>query len=151
MNIIADTPAVRNHNVLWVEWRKTLLLHRLSLGPLWDKYFPAHDLATGRPKRYPLDTFERACDLAEAEATKRPVDAKLPRLRRLLDEDVSLDRAWQQINRPESRPTPQVTVEAIWHSIRERGLNALDEPINRQRLSECDSAGRAELQRRLDG
>ena len=100
MNIIADTPAVRNHNVLWVEWRKALLLHRLSLGPLWDKYFPAHDLATGRLKRYPLDTFERACDLAEAEATKRPVDAKLPRLRRLLDEDVSLDRAWQRINRP---------------------------------------------------
>ena len=44
-----------------------------------------------------------------------------------------------------------MTIEAIWHSIRERGLNALDEPINRQRLSECDSAARAELQRRLDG
>ena len=74
MNIVADTLAIRNYNP-HTSWRKNLLLHRWWLVPLWDRCFPSHDLATGRLKRYPLDTFERACDLAEAAATKRPVDS----------------------------------------------------------------------------
>jgi hypothetical protein len=108
--------------------RRILLWHRARLLYLWPLYFPKHDLATLRLTRDSLDSFERACDLAELEAAERPVSPK-----------------------PRSRPTPQVTVEAIWHTIRERGLGALDEQANRQRLSDCDSAARAELQRRLDG
>jgi len=68
----------------------------------------------------------------------------MQRLRRLLDDDISIDRAWQELN-DHRKATPPVVVEAIWHSIRERGLGALDEAVNRRRLSECDSAACAEL------
>jgi hypothetical protein len=43
------------------------------------------------------------------------------------------------------RPTPEVTVLALMHAVRERGLAALDEPANVVRLSRCDAAARAEL------
>src|SRR5262249_17532095 len=36
------------------------------------------------------------------------------------------------------RPTPQATIEAIMHSVRERGLGALREPATIERLSRCD-------------
>jgi hypothetical protein len=150
---LTNARTVRNHNLHtpWVSWRKTLLLHRWSLVPLWSIYFPAHDLGTGRLKRYPLDSFERTCDQAEDEAAKRrPTNTAIRQARRLLAGDVSLERAWHEINDPQNRPTSQATVEAIWHCVRERGLRALDEPVNRQRLSECDRAAQAELQRRLE-
>jgi hypothetical protein len=145
MNIVADALAVRNYNP-HTSWRKTLLLHRCALVPLWDIYFPAHDLATGRLKRFPLDTFERSCVLAEAEAAKRPLDPKVRRVRRLLDDPY----AWQEFYDPRHRATSQVTIEAIWEAIRRRGIAALHEPETKARLSVCDDAARAELQRRLE-
>jgi len=48
-----------------------------------------------------------------------------------------------------SLPTPQVVVEAVWHCVRERGLNALQEPANRARLKGCDEGARAEINRRI--
>ena len=47
------------------------------------------------------------------------------------------------------RPTPEVTIEAIRHTVRKRGPGALDEPANRRRLRECDREARAELDRWL--
>jgi hypothetical protein len=49
-----------------------------------------------------------------------------------------------------SRPTPRVVVEAIWVCVRERGIAALAESSNQERLSRCDDAARAELERRLE-
>src|SRR5262249_6274125 len=37
-----------------------------------------------------------------------------------------------------ARPTPQTTIEAIMHSVRERGLAALREPAIQWRLQRCD-------------
>jgi hypothetical protein len=62
---------------------------------------------------------------------------------------VSLDRAWSEINDPKRRPTPQVTIEAILHCVRERGISALREPANVERLKGCDEAARAEIDRRI--
>ena len=70
---------------------------------------------------------------------------RLARLRRLMADDVSLDRAWHELR--DNRPTPEVTVEAIRQSVRERGLKALDEPVNQERLGRCDAAARARLDR----
>jgi hypothetical protein len=52
---------------------------------------------------------------------------------------------------PEQRPgpTPPTIVEAIMHSIRERGPKALDEPANQQRLRLCDNAALTEIDRRM--
>jgi hypothetical protein len=45
--------------------------------------------------------------------------------------------------------TPQATIEAVMYCDRERGLAALREPANQQRLMKCDHAARAEVNRRI--
>ena len=51
---------------------------------------------------------------------------------------------------PEPRPTPQTTVEAILYSVRERGIAALKEPANQERLHRCDAAARRLINERID-
>jgi hypothetical protein len=46
-------------------------------------------------------------------------------------------------------PTSQATIEAVMYCVRERGLAALREPANQQRLVRCDDAARAEVNRRI--
>jgi hypothetical protein len=48
------------------------------------------------------------------------------------------------------RPTPQTTVEAVMWTVRERGLKALGEPLNQERLSRCDAAARAQINQRIE-
>jgi hypothetical protein len=50
---------------------------------------------------------------------------------------------------PTRRPTPQVTVEAIMYAVRQRGVAALKEPANIERLSRCDAAALAQIDTRL--
>ena len=45
--------------------------------------------------------------------------------------------------------TPQTTIEAVMYCVRERGLAALREPANQQRLMTFDDAARAEVNRRI--
>jgi hypothetical protein len=113
-----------------IRWRKLLILYRDVLQHAWCKVFPKHDFGTGRLHRYSLDSFEHACDRAEAEAARA--------------------RARSGHHHSHTRPTPAVTIEAIWQAVRERGLDALNEPANQQRLKTCDAAARAELGRRID-
>jgi hypothetical protein len=47
------------------------------------------------------------------------------------------------------RRTPQVTVEAVLHCVRIRGIGALQEPANVDRLARCDDAAQAEIMRRI--
>jgi hypothetical protein len=61
--------------------------------------------------------------------------------------DVSLEELGQLFNR--ERPTPQATIEAIMHSVRERGLGALKEPANIERLVRCDRASKEQIDRRI--
>jgi hypothetical protein len=46
-------------------------------------------------------------------------------------------------------PTPQATIEAVVYCVRERGLAALREAANQQRLMTFDDAARAEVNRRI--
>jgi hypothetical protein len=131
-----------------VSWRKILILQRGALAEAWCTMFPKHDFGTARLYRYSTDAFEAACDRAQAKAAGRHA-ATLKRLRCLLKEDVSLDRTLSDINRQGNRPTPQVTIEAIWLCVRERGIVALKEPPNLERLSRCDKAALAQIDARL--
>jgi hypothetical protein len=63
-------------------------------------------------------------------------------------EDMTLDELGELFNR--ERPTPQATIEAIMHSIRERGLGVLREPATIERLSRCDADARARLDRWIE-
>jgi hypothetical protein len=104
-------------------WRKCLLLNRSALLATWPRHFPMHDFANLRMTR--PSSFERLCDELERK-TKRKPPAYAP------------------------RPTPQVVVEAILHGVRERGLAALKEPANQERLLRCDAAARQQINDRIE-
>jgi hypothetical protein len=62
---------------------------------------------------------------------------------------VSIERAWTELNDPRNHPTPKATIEAMMHAVRERGLTALKEPANVERLGRCDAAAKAEIEQRI--
>jgi hypothetical protein len=115
-----------------VSWRKILLLKRSALFAAWDRVFPGHDIVSLRLKRNESDDefwrhWNAACDKAEREF-----------------------REAQQPAPPLQHPTPQVTVEAIMLCVRERGIKALQEPDNIERLSRCDTAARQQINARIE-
>jgi len=60
---------------------------------------------------------------------------------------LSIDQLWYLLNR--ERPTPKTTIDAIMYSVRERGLAALKESANIERLQRCDDAAKSEINRRI--
>ena len=80
-----------------------------------------------------MDTFERACREVDRRVAARPQDPRLKRLRRLLEDDVSLERAYHELMR--NRPAPTATVEALVYSLR-RGVTELTRPNAQRRLTE---------------
>jgi hypothetical protein len=50
----------------------------------------------------------------------------------------------------QTRPTPQVTVEAVLYCVQQRGLCALDEPANLARLLTFDDAAFEQLNARIE-
>jgi len=127
---------------------------RVAVEPIvdWTTMVPLWWIAS-TPCRHcglsPLDegTFEMAC--RKADRRQPQPDAKTLRLRRLLDDNVSLDRVWNELNDPRNRPTPQVTVEAVMYSVRTRGLAALKEHATIERLSRCDAAALTQIDQRI--
>jgi hypothetical protein len=92
--------------------------------------------------------FCQQCREADVRAaTSRGDDPHLKRLRRLMDDEISLERAYAEMMK--ARPTPNATIEAIKQAVRERGVAALKEPATRERLSRCDDAAHAEIDRWL--
>jgi hypothetical protein len=51
---------------------------------------------------------------------------------------------------PAPRPTPQTTIEALMWCVRERGIQALQDPENIERLSRCDAAARKQINARIE-
>ena len=47
-------------------------------------------------------------------------------------------------------PTPQTIVEAVLWTARERGLRALKEPANQERLRRCDAAAQEQIIKRIE-
>lgn len=108
--------------------------------------------------------FETLADAADEigrreRGQQRSANHTIPKARRgtpqaahgaVLPEDwheISLGALWDHFNRP--RKTPQTTIEAVIHSVRERGVAALIEPANIERLLECDDASRIEINERI--
>jgi hypothetical protein len=140
------------------QWRKHLLRQRAQILRAWSEAFPDHDFVTGRlheQERLVADPgWAAAAREYHEERGDRPLVVTTPPkrlawLRKLMAKDLPLDWLWHELNNRDRRPTPAVTVEALWLCIRERGLKALDEPTNQARLKSCDMAARAELARRI--
>jgi hypothetical protein len=47
------------------------------------------------------------------------------------------------------RPTPQTTIEAILYCVRQRGLTALRDAANIERLRQCDAAAKRQINERI--
>jgi hypothetical protein len=62
---------------------------------------------------------------------------------------MSLGALWDHLNR--TRRTPQTTIEAVVHCVRERGVAALKEPANIERLLRCDDDAKAKINERIAG
>jgi hypothetical protein len=60
---------------------------------------------------------------------------------------MSLGALWVQLS--QARRTPQTTIEAIMYSVRGRGIAALKEPANVERLRRCDAAALAQIDARI--
>ena len=60
---------------------------------------------------------------------------------------MSLDALYRALNNP--RAAPQTTVEAIMVAVRERGLAALEEAANVERLVRCDQVARRQINERI--
>jgi hypothetical protein len=101
----------------------------------------AEDCATcgGRPCANP--SFCAACRKADAHhqarASRPPANWN----------EMSLVALWH--HHDSNRPRPQANIEAIMHSVRERGLGALQEPATLERLSRCDAAALAQIDNRI--
>jgi hypothetical protein len=74
--------------------------------------------------------------------------ADLKRLRRLLDENISLECAWYELNEARKRATPQVSVEALMFSLRSGGT-ALERKDVRERLAHINQTQLHEICARL--
>ncbi len=108
-------------------------LLQIALGP--DIAGEAFDVVMGQ------NTFMAACRRADAKAKRD--DPKLERLRRLLDEDISMVAALSAIR--ERRPTAESTIEAIKQAVREGDADALEESSIQLKLQSCDQRSLAEL------
>jgi hypothetical protein len=88
-------------------------------------------------------SFCAACRKADRKTEKqRPLPGIPP------DWDtISLDALWQRLQ--QDHPTPQVTIEAIMLGVRERGLAALKEPANIERLLPCDAHAKKKINLRI--
>jgi hypothetical protein len=88
------------------------------------------------------DQCRKADARLRAERRNRPADS--------IPEDwdrISIDTLWDALNYERQRLTPQSTIEAIMYCVRKRGLAALKEPANIERLQRCDAPARAEINR----
>jgi hypothetical protein len=88
----------------------------------------------------PMDAFDRLCREADRKAAAVKKNPKLERLRELMADDLSLERAWHEIR--DRRPTPEMTIEAVKQAVRSCGVAALSEPSTRDRLQQCDAGAR---------
>jgi hypothetical protein len=93
--------------------------------------------------------FCQACRAADAKRRGLPEDRRLKFLRRLMADDISLERVWRELNDPRAYPTPQATIEAVMWCVRERGIAALQESANVERLSRCDTRAKTEINNRI--
>jgi hypothetical protein len=90
------------------------------------------------------DSFEYLCRKADRRAKH---NARLDRLRVLLDDNISVERAYWAITR--ALPIPRAVVEALMFSLGERGTKALEKPDTKRRLAALSDEQAVEVGNRL--
>jgi hypothetical protein len=115
-------------------------------GLMVEAFAPLRDhLPRAEKKKPPADgeydglssTFAKLSREADEKQRRKLPDPRLERLRRLMDDDVSIERACHEINRPTGRAAAS-RVEALMLGLRELGTAALAGGPVRQRLVQLD-------------
>jgi hypothetical protein len=83
------------------------------------------------------------CDVCSIEPSRTPGFCEASRT---ADARVPQQRGAKKL----TRSTPQTTIEAIMWCVRERGLPALQEAANIERLLRCGATARTEINNRID-
>ena len=63
---------------------------------------------------------------------------------------MPVDALWNALNDPARHATPQSSIEAVLYCVRGRGLAALKEPANEERLSRCAEAAMKQIRERIE-
>jgi hypothetical protein len=63
---------------------------------------------------------------------------------------LSLDALASALSDPARYATPQSTIEAILFSVHSRGITALEELSNQERLARCDATAREQIDERIE-
>jgi hypothetical protein len=127
------------HNRKEIRLRKIVLRQYENVWQAWQRVFPRHDFGTGRLRQDLPDRFDEMVEQLAREGNDRiPADRW---------DRISLDALQQQLNA--RRPTPQSTIEAVLHCVRECGAAALNDPANIERLRRCDEEARAQINERI--
>jgi hypothetical protein len=92
-------------------------------------------------------TFAKLCREADEKQRRKLPDPRLERLRRLMDDDMSIERACDEINHPTDRAAAS-TIEALMFSLRD-GIHALTTPATLERLSKLDERHLSEVAERV--
>jgi len=77
---------------------------------------------------------------APTASARLSASAAVQRARRLLDNSISLERAWAELHRRRHVDVPRATVEALVYELRTHGLAALKRPNCLRRLSDVSTA-----------
>jgi hypothetical protein len=131
----------------------------MSTAPQKDHYGQPSEQSSEAPEAAAADAWdnpgwkEAARQYHETRGNRPPIvetePERLARLRRLLADNISLDRAWGELNQHQRVDAPQTTVEALMFSLR-RGVGALaDEPATQRRLSELSEEQVCEVYARV--
>ena len=113
--------------------RNSVTADRCRIGPSSERVAPRGE---HRSANHTIPNARRSTPQAERGAVL-PEDSH----------EMSLGALWDHLNR--THRTPQTTIEAVIHSVRERGVAALKEPANIERLLECDDDSRIEINERI--
>jgi hypothetical protein len=152
--IIATATAATFHDREWwrtegrrvgTNWRVVLALHTAAVPPYEPDY-------TSSPMTVYPTCGAAACVNPSFCAACRGADRRRTRSRHIDTiphdwESMSINALGQRFN--ERCPTPQSTIEAIMYCVRKRGLDALKEPANLQRLSSCDAEALTQIDQRI--
>jgi hypothetical protein len=97
----------------------------------------------------PSRTSTAAYDEIDTEQFQQPQDPHIEKLRQLMDDSVSLEQAWSELNTEHLRErAAAATVEALMFSLRS-GLSALSKPDTLRRLSQLSDEQLREVAVRL--
>jgi hypothetical protein len=101
-----------------------------------EAFAPLRDDLPRNEKAPTDDTFAEACRQADEKQRRKPPDPRLERLRRLMDDEVSLERAWAELNKRAPDDVPIATLRAAEFLLRQSDLQRFKAWLARHSESE---------------